>query len=51
MSKWLEIFTVDYCGDILCIVMFVEFMVHFWYMFTKLPRHLNKLINALKEFI
>jgi hypothetical protein len=51
MSKWLEVFTVDYCGDMLAIVIFVEFIVHLWYMFIKSPRHLNKLRNALKEFI
>jgi preprotein translocase subunit YajC len=51
MSKWLEIFTLDYCDDILATIIFVEFMVHFWYMFIKSPRHQNKLRNALKEFI
>jgi hypothetical protein len=28
MSKWLEIFTEDYRGDILATIIFVEFMVH-----------------------
>jgi hypothetical protein len=51
MPKWLEICTVDYCDDILATIIFVEFTVHFWYMFIKSPRHLNKLRNALKEFI
>jgi hypothetical protein len=51
MSKWLEICTVDYCDDMLATIIFVEFMVHFWYMFIKSPRHLNKLRNASKEFI
>jgi hypothetical protein len=51
MSKWFEISTVDYCNDILATVIFVKFMVHFWSMFIKSPRHLNKLRNTLKEFI
>jgi hypothetical protein len=51
MSKWLEFCTVYYCDDILATIIFVEFMVHFWYMFIKSPRHLNKLRNILKEFI
>jgi hypothetical protein len=51
MSKWLEICTVDNCDDILATIMLVEFLVHFWYMCIKSPRHLNKLRNALKEFI
>jgi hypothetical protein len=32
MSKWLKIFTVDYYGDIIATIIFVEFMMHFWYM-------------------
>jgi hypothetical protein len=51
MSKWLEICTVDYCDDILATIIFIEFMVHFSYMFIKSPRQLNKLRNASKEFI
>jgi hypothetical protein len=51
MPKLLEICTVDYCDDILGTIIFIEFMVHFWYMFIKSPRHLNKLRNASKEFI
>jgi hypothetical protein len=51
MSKWLEICIVDYCDYILSTTIFVEFMVHFWYMFIKSPRYLNKLRNTLKEFI
>jgi hypothetical protein len=51
MFKWLKIYTVDYCDYILATIISVEFLVHFWYMFIKSPRHLNKLRNALKEFI
>jgi hypothetical protein len=51
MSKWLEICTIDYFDDMLATIIFVEFMVHFWYMFIKSPMPLNKLRNASKEFI
>jgi hypothetical protein len=51
MFKWFEICTVDYGNDMIATVIFVEFMVHFWYMFIKSPRHLNKLRNASKEII
>jgi hypothetical protein len=51
MFKWPKICTLDYCDDMLATVIFIEFMVHFWYMFIKSPRHLNKLRNTSKEFI
>jgi hypothetical protein len=51
VSKWLEIGTVDYCDDMLAIIIFVEFMVYFWYMFIKPPYYPNKLRIVLKEFI
>ena len=32
-------------------LIFVEFIMHFWYMFVNTPRCLNKLRNALRKFI
>jgi hypothetical protein len=48
MSKWLEIYTVDYYDDMVATIIFVEFIVQFCYRFIKSPRHLNKLRNASK---
>jgi hypothetical protein len=47
----LEIFIVAYWGHIRAIVIFVEIIVHLCYMFIISPNYLNKLRNALKEFI
>jgi hypothetical protein len=51
MSKWLEICTVDYWVYVRATVIFIDFIMDFWYMFIISPYYLNKLRNALKEFI
>jgi hypothetical protein len=51
MSKWLEICTVDYWVYVRAIVIVIDFIMDFWYMFILSPCYFNKLRNALKEFI
>jgi hypothetical protein len=51
MSKWLEICTVDYWVYVRATVIFIDFIMDFCYMFIISPCYLNKLRNALKEFI
>ena len=51
MSKWFEFCTVDYWVYIRATVIFIDFIMDFWYMFIISPYYLNKLRNALKEFI
>jgi hypothetical protein len=51
LFKWLEIAAVDYSEAKQATVIFIEFTVQFWFMFFSSPCYLNKLRNALKEFI
>ena len=51
LFKCYEIYTVVYSGHIQATVIFVEFAVHFCYLFIISPNYLNKLIKAWKEFI
>jgi hypothetical protein len=46
MFKCSEIFTVAYWEHMLVAVIFVEFTVHFCYIFIISPNYLNKLIKA-----
>jgi hypothetical protein len=51
MSKGLEIYTVDYWVYVRSTVIFIIFIMDCWYMLIISPCYLNKLRNALKEFI
>jgi hypothetical protein len=46
MFKCNEIFTVAYWEHMLAAVIFVEFTIHYCYMFIILPNYLIKLIKA-----
>jgi hypothetical protein len=49
MSKWFQIWTVDFWEHVWATVILVEFMVHIWLVFIIPPNYLNKLRKCIKR--
>jgi hypothetical protein len=49
LSKWLEIWTVDFWEHLEDTIILVEFIMHFLYVFMIPPNYLNKLRKCIKR--